>query len=135
MISIVSFIDTVYPGIVSARVSRVIMLLQACIDTCKNSIEISISIVDLHLVNKKPSLRLLWVGCIVDARQLKPEDLTKEERSMPGVLSILMVCVDGGLPLGVLCYTKCHKRFEEQSTPLGFFLQGEDLPIDIILRF
>ena len=52
---------------------------------------------------------------LVDAGQLKPEDMTQEERSMPGMLSLLMVGVGAGLPLGVLCYTKCHKRFEDDD--------------------
>ena len=52
---------------------------------------------------------------MVDAKLLREEDLTKEERDMPELLSVFMVLVSVLIPFTIFLYNKFKKPDEKQK--------------------
>ena len=52
---------------------------------------------------------------MVDAKFLREEDLTKEERAMPEILSVFMVLVSVLIPLTIFLFNKFKKLDEEEE--------------------
>ena len=52
---------------------------------------------------------------MVDAKLLREEDLTEEERDMPELLSVFMVLVSVLIPFTIFLYNKCKKPDEKQE--------------------
>ena len=71
---------------------------------------------------------------MVDAKLLREEDLTEEERDMPEVLSVFMVLVSVLIPFTIFMYNKFKKPDEEQEGEPDDDTNPENLTTNPIAR-
>ena len=64
---------------------------------------------------------------MVDAKLLREDDLTEEERDMPGLLSVFMVLVSVLTPFTILLYNKFKKSNEKQDCDNPLSAAGIDI--------